>query len=82
MADTTDDVVIGAVRKNSRETLVVGLQNFRGHDLLGIRAFADDGRGGRIPTRAGLSIRLTLLDDVIALLTRARDEAKARGLLP
>ncbi|MCC7274764.1 MAG: hypothetical protein IT561_18990 [Alphaproteobacteria bacterium] len=82
MTDATNDVVIGSVRKNAREVLVVGLQHFRGHDLVGLRVFAEDGAGKRVPTKAGLNVRVALLDDLIALLVKARDEARSRGMLP
>jgi hypothetical protein len=75
----SDPVVVGSVRKNSLEEVRVSISEFRGHNLVDVRVFADfDGRGGEPrPTKKGIALKVELLPDLIAAL-QAAQEAGAR----
>jgi hypothetical protein len=71
------------IRKNAVEEIRIGLSTFSGHDLINIRVWADPRSGGeRIPTKAGIACKVTLLPELIEALRRAEAEARDTGLLP
>lgn len=62
------------ITKNKRETIRVEHQNFKGHDLLNIRVFYDDGSGEMRPGKQGIAIRADLVPDLIdAIRQLSRD---------
>lgn len=64
--------------KNSRETLKVSLQTFKGQKLLAARVWAS-GDSGAVPTRKGLNIRIDQLQPFQAALAQALGRAKELG---
>jgi hypothetical protein len=72
------------IRKNATEEIRVELSEYCGLDLVSVRVWADPRNGGgeRIPTKAGIACRVTVLPELIEALRRAESEARARGLLP
>lgn len=73
-------IVIAEIVKNSREVLKVTLSRYQGHALADVRVFVPvDGMDCLTPTKKGVSVRVGLLDEIIAALTKAKDEAKALG---
>lgn len=75
----TDDIVheIASLPKNSRETLKVSLQTFKGQRLLAARVWAT-GESGETPTKKGINVRVEQGKPFLEALTRAL--AKARDL--
>jgi Transcriptional Coactivator p15 (PC4) len=75
---------IATLRKNAMEEIRVELSEFNGHDLINIRVWAEprDGGSERIPTKAGIACRVTLLPELIKALRQAEAEAQRQGLLP
>ena len=75
---------IATIKKNSTEEIRVELGEFNGHDLINIRVWAEPRNGGdeRIPTKAGIAARITLLPELIAALQKAEITARKAGLLP
>jgi len=71
---------VGHVVKNSREQIRVSLTEYRGYKLCDARVYAVEGENAT-PTKAGLSIRLSALPAVIALLQEAEKAARNLGLL-
>lgn len=73
---------IATIKKNARETLVVDLSEYKGHDLLGLRVWVPDDNGdGLKPTAKGVTVNVTLLPQIIAALQQAEAEARRLGLL-
>ncbi len=72
---------IAAIPKNAREQLHVSLTEFKGHDLIDLRIYAD-GQGEWIATRKGITIKVDHLPAIVEALQRAITEARAAGLLP
>lgn len=67
------DVTVAEIPKNSRETLRVTRQEFRGHQLVSMRVFFEDAHGEMRPGKQGLAVRL----DLVPALLQALDAALA-----
>ncbi|MDA1323845.1 MAG: PC4/YdbC family ssDNA-binding protein [Proteobacteria bacterium] len=79
--DTSTDYLAGEIQKNSRESIRVGLTNFKGHDLAFARVFAEHRETGEMtPTKSGVTFRVDRLAELIAVLQKAQAEAQRRGL--
>lgn len=77
------DTLIAELPKNGTETLRVSLGQFNGHDLLHCRVWYSPREGGDPrPGKAGISVRVHMLPDLIEALTDAKAEAERRGTLP
>jgi hypothetical protein len=77
--------LIAVIEKNRREEIRISLDEFNGYDLISIRIWAErrDGAGDeRIPTKAGIAAKITLLPALIAALQKAEETAQRAGLLP
>jgi Transcriptional Coactivator p15 (PC4) len=74
---------IAVIRKNATEEIRIELSEFRGHDLVNLRIWADprDGGAERVPTKAGVCCRVALLPELIEALRQAEAEARRAGLL-
>ena len=77
---TVEPVVVAEIVKNRRETLKISLSQFHGHALADVRTFAP-GTGVELlcPTKRGVSIRIEMLDELIAALTEAKAQAATMG---
>ena len=74
--------LITTLRKNSTEEIRVGLDEYRGHNLVSIRVWTDPYAGTeRVATKKGISIAVRLLPELIAALQWAEVEAREAGLL-
>ena len=77
---TVAHVVVCELIKNSRETLKITLSEYHGHPLADLRIYAPvPGADVLCPTKKGVSIRVDMLDDVIAGLMQAKAQAAAMG---
>lgn len=77
-----DAAHLAIIPKNKRESLVVRLYEYEGHQLADVRAFyAADGDELK-PTGKGTSFNVRLLPDVIRGLQKAEKQARERGLIP
>lgn len=65
----TEDTIIAALKKNSRENLRVSLGTFEGHNLLNLRLwFTADADSVERPSKSGFSLRVILIPELIAAL--------------
>lgn len=64
------------MKKNSRESLVISRNEYKGVDLIDIRTFFKNEEGDLSPTKKGVSIRLELLDELIASLSAVAQDAQ------
>lgn len=77
---TVEPVVVAEIVKNSRETLKISLSQFHGHALADVRTYAPvTGVELLCPTKRGVSIRIEMLDELIAALTEAKAQAATMG---
>lgn len=65
--------------KNSAEVVRASLTTFKGHRLADVRVWAQRGNGEYVPTRKGLSISVTLLDDLAAAVEALRAAVHTDG---
>lgn len=79
MADALP-ITVASVGKNAREEIRVVLDEFKGSQLVDMRAFASFSAANvPMPTKKGLSIRAEILPELIHALEKARDEAERLG---
>lgn len=73
---------IGTIPKNSLEEIRVGLDEWKGRDLVNIRVWAEPYEGGeRRPTKKGLAVAVTKLPALVEALQKAEAAARDAGLL-
>jgi predicted DNA-binding protein (UPF0251 family) len=58
------------VPKNSKETIQLNLEEFKGHRLCDLRVYCEDDKGSLIPTRKGISIPISLWPQIRAGLIK------------
>jgi hypothetical protein len=77
--------IIGAatIPKNTRESLRLSVDEYRGHVLLNARLWFRPAAGGDDrPGREGWAIAIERLPDIVAELRRIEAAARKAGLLP
>lgn len=73
---------IATISKNKLEEIRVGLDEYKGYDLVSIRVWADPYAGSeRVPTKRDISIGVRLLPGLIEALQQAEARARKAGLL-
>jgi hypothetical protein len=72
--------VIEDIQKNLKEQLRVDLTKFNGHDLLGVRVYAETD-SGMIATKKGITVNVQLLPELVAALKKAQAVAVKAGLI-
>ena len=77
----TEPLIIASWRKNSRETLMVKLDTFKGASILDLRTWYEGGGGQLRPGRSGLTIAIRHLPRLSQALCEALATASASGLL-
>ena len=76
------EATIAVIEKNSSEEVHVDLSEYRGHDLVSIRVWANyDGEKPKRPTKKGVTVKVEKLPELIAALQEAEKQARAAGLL-
>lgn len=74
------DQRIANIEKNAREQLVIGLTEFKGHQLLDLRIYVD-GDDDLKPTKKGVTVGVRMLPGIIDALVQARTAAINAGVL-
>ena len=74
------DQPIAIIPKNSKEQIEISLTTFKGHELVDVRIFTNDGTK-HVATRKGVTIAVRRLPELIQGLQQAEAEARRRGLL-
>jgi protein tyrosine phosphatase len=64
--------LIGEVKKNAREKIIVSLEEYRSHRFCDCRIYWDD-NGTWKPSKKGISLNGENIDEVIELLKKASD---------
>ena len=76
-----DDIVVGGFAKNPREDVRVAISNFKGHDLVGVRVWFRDANDELRPSKAGVTVKVELLPELLRLLQAAKDVVIEKGML-
>ncbi len=79
MAD--EEIIVGSFPKNNREDVRVSLSKYKGYDLLGVRVWYRSEHDDPKPSKSGITIRVEMLPDLLALMQQAREIALEKGLL-
>lgn len=67
-----NDATVAEFAKNSREVIRVAVSQFKGHDLVHVRVWVPKDDGALIPTKAGITFRRDVLDQMIEALQLAK----------
>ena len=73
------DRIIGTVRKNAQQDIVVQLRSYKGSRFVDLRVMARGPDGGSIPTPKGVAIKPDALPEIIELLRQAHSTAVEAG---
>ena len=73
------DRLIGAVRKNAQQDIVVQLRSYKGSRFVDLRVMARGPDGGSIPTPKGVTMKAEDLPKIIGLLRQAHSTAVEAG---
>ena len=76
-----DEIVVGSFPKNNREEVRVSLSKYKGYDLLGVRQWYKNENDEPRPSKSGVTIRVDLLPELLALIAKAKDIAVENGML-
>ena len=81
---SADADVIGSIPKSGTQEVRIALNEYRGHELCDVRVFAIfHGQGSEMrATNKGIVLRVDQLPTLAALINRAVDRARERGLIP
>lgn len=73
--------LVATIEKNARERVQIELTDYKGHDLIGVRVYADKGGDEWVATPKGLSLRVGMLPELVKALATAEQTARSAGLL-
>lgn len=66
------------ITKNSREILRITRGDFKGHDMLNLRVWYDDGTGEYRPGKQGVAVKAALIPEIMdALAAVSANDKKA-----
>lgn len=72
---------IASIQKNKRETLIVELSEYKGHNLVSLRVWANNSEGVAVPTPKGVTVSVALLPAIREAFQTAESEARRLGLM-
>ena len=78
---TVYPIIVAGWQRNSREIIRVALDQYRGHEIIDVRAWWTDDKGNRRPGRSGLTLSLKHLPALADGLAEALQRARALGLV-
>ena len=65
---------IGEIQKNSKENIIASINEFKGNTFVDLRVhYEEEGSGEYKPTKKGLAISAKNIDNVMELLTKAKE---------
>ena len=77
----SEETVIAVWKKNSREYLMVRLDNYKGQAVIDCRAWYEGSDGGMKPGRGGLTVSTRHLPALADSIAKAMAFATASGLI-
>jgi hypothetical protein len=83
MKEPVMEKTVSVIPKSGTEEVRVDLSEYRGHDLVSIRIYAnyDSADEPKRPTKKGVTLKVEKLPELIAALQQAKTDARAAGLL-
>jgi Transcriptional Coactivator p15 (PC4) len=76
------DTHFATIEKNTRESLRVTLDEFKGHRPINMRVWFKANDGEMRPGNSGIAIKIEKLEDLLSALAKAQSDARAAGWLP
>jgi hypothetical protein len=67
------------IQKNTQEIIRVHQTDYKGHDLVDIRVYYQDGNDWK-PTKKGITFKRELLDDVLKALTQLSESITEKSV--
>jgi hypothetical protein len=67
-------MIIGEIQKTGTDKIIVTVKEFKGKTYVDVRNFFENDEGEMIPTKKGVSLTPENVDELIRLLTEAKDK--------
>jgi len=67
------------IQKNTQEIIRVHQTDYKGHDLVDVRVYYQDGNDWK-PTKKGITFKRELLDDVLKALTQLSESITEKSV--
>jgi len=67
-------MIIGEIQKTGTDKIIVTLKEFKGKTYVDVRTFFENDDGEMVPTKKGVSLAPDNLDQLIRLLTEAKEK--------
>jgi hypothetical protein len=67
--------------RNRKQSIVVALKQYEGHQFLDCRVFDTNGEGQSVPTAKGVTVGMARLPEFVAAVTKAHARARELGLI-
>jgi len=67
-------MIIGEIQKTGTDKIIVTLKEFKGKTYVDVRTFFENDEGEMVPTKKGVSLTPDNLDQLIRLLTEAKEK--------
>jgi len=67
-------MIIGEIQKTGTDKIIVTLKEFKGKTYVDVRTFFENDEGEMVPTKKGVSLTPDNLDELIRLLTEAKEK--------
>jgi len=67
-------MIIGEIQKTGTDKIIVTVKEFKGKTYVDVRTFFENDEGEMIPTKKGVSLTPDNLDQLIRLLTEAKEK--------
>jgi hypothetical protein len=67
-------MIIGEIQKTGTDKIIVTVKEFKGKTYVDVRTFFENDEGEMVPTKKGVSLTPDNLDQLIRLLTEAKEK--------
>ncbi|MBR0936697.1 PC4/YdbC family ssDNA-binding protein [Bradyrhizobium jicamae] len=84
MSKISEPIEIGKLWKsarNRRQTIVISLKQYEGHEFLDCRLFDTNSEGQSVPTGKGVTVGLSRIKEFAAAVNKAVQRARDLGLI-
>ena len=76
-------VIIGEIQKNQKEKIIVGINEFKGHQYVDLRVhFEDESTGEYKPTKKGIALSSRIIPEVVELIVQGAEQLSSVSDIP
>tara|TARA_Y100001963_G_C6587362_1_gene356343 strand:+ start:239 stop:451 length:213 start_codon:yes stop_codon:yes gene_type:complete len=66
--------IIGEIQKNQKEKIIVSTNEYKGHKYVDLRVHYEDETSGEYkPTKKGIAVNPKILDEVVGMMLKAKE---------